>query len=125
MENPIDQRKSKEEFIQLLTEKAHMLRKHFKDTHCSLIMCANIRPNTTIFRLYNMLEKESLKFQSTITNSENLGEQFISIMVTIKHFNAKILSPFSNSINISYIYIFIENIMSFVVTILFNALFIQ
>ena len=33
MENPIDQRKSKEEFIQLLTEKVHMLRKHLKDRH--------------------------------------------------------------------------------------------
>ena len=45
MENPIDQRKSEEEFVQLLTEKAHMLRKHLKDTHCSLIMCENIRLN--------------------------------------------------------------------------------
>ena len=33
MENPIDQRKSEEDFIQLLTEKAHMLRKHLKHTH--------------------------------------------------------------------------------------------
>ena len=32
MENPIDQRKSEEDFIELLTEKAHMLKKHLKDT---------------------------------------------------------------------------------------------
>ena len=47
MENLTNQRKS-EEFIQLLTEKAHMLRKHLEDPNCSLIMCVNIRPNTTI-----------------------------------------------------------------------------
>ena len=75
MENPLDQRKSEEEFIELLTEKAHMLKKHLKDTQCSLIMCANIRPNTTIFRLYNTLEEDSLKFQSIITNSEDLGKE--------------------------------------------------
>ena len=98
MENPIDQRKSKEEFIQLLTEKAHMLRKHLKDTHCSLIMCANIRLNTTIFRLYNTLEKESLKYNNKLWI---LRRTIISIMVAIKHFNAKIPSPFSKSINIS------------------------
>ena len=69
MENPIDHRESEEELVQLLTEKAHMLRKHLKDTHCSLIKCANKRLNTTTFRLYNTLEKDSLKFQSIITNS--------------------------------------------------------
>ena len=75
MENPIDQRKSKVDFIKLLMEKAHMLKKHLKYTKCSLIMCTNIRPNSTIFRLYNTLEEDSLKFQSTITNSEDLGKQ--------------------------------------------------
>ena len=32
MENPIGQRMSKEDFIQLLTEKANMLKNHLKDT---------------------------------------------------------------------------------------------
>ena len=75
MENPLDQTKSEEDFIKLLMEKAHMLRKHLKDTQCSLIMCMNIRPNSTIFRLYITLEKDSLKFQCTITNSEDLVKQ--------------------------------------------------
>ena len=46
-------------------------------------MCANIRPNTTVFRLYNMLEKDSLKFQSIITNSENLGEQLYQLWLQL------------------------------------------
>ena len=45
MENPIDQRKSKEDFVELLTEKANKLKNHLKDTQCILIMCANIRPS--------------------------------------------------------------------------------
>ena len=94
MENPIDQRKSEEEFIQLLTEKAHMLRKHLKDTHCSLIMCANIRPNTTTFRLYNTLEKDSLKFQSIITNSENLGEQLYQLWLQLNSLMQKYRPPY-------------------------------
>ena len=94
MENPIDQRKSREEFIQLLTEKAHMLRKHLKDTHCSLIMCAHIRPDATIFRLYNMLEKESLKFQSIITNSENLGEQLYQSWLQLNSLMQKYCPPY-------------------------------
>ena len=94
MENPIDQRKSEEEFIQLLTEKAHMLRKHLKDTHCSLIMCANIRPNTTTFRLYNMLEKDSITFQSIITNSENLGEQLYQLWLQLNSLMQKYHPPY-------------------------------
>ena len=68
MENPIGQRKSKEDFVQLLTEKANMLKNHLNDTQCSLIMCANVRPNTTIFRLYNMLEEDSkvLKYNNKL-----------------------------------------------------------
>ena len=83
MENPIGQRMSKEDFIQLLTEKANMLKNHLKDTQCSLIMCANIRLNVTIFRLYNTLEEDSLKFQSIITNSENLGEQLYQLWIQL------------------------------------------
>ena len=93
MENPINQRKSEEEFVQLLTEKAHMLRKHLKDTHYSLIMCANIRPNISNFRLYNTLEKDSLKFQSIITNSENLGKQLYQLWLQLNSSMQKYCPP--------------------------------
>ena len=77
------QKISEEDFVQLLTEKANMLKKHLKDTQCSLVMCANIRLNTTIFRLYNTLEKDSLKFQCTITNLENLREQLYQLWLQL------------------------------------------
>ena len=94
MENPIGQRKSGEEFAQLLTEKATILKNHLKDTQCSLIMCANIRPNTTIFRLYNMLEKDSLKLQSIITNSEDLGEQLYQLWLQLNSLMQRYHPPY-------------------------------
>ena len=74
MESPKDNKMSREEFIQLLMEKANMLKEHLKNTQCSLVMYANFGLNTTIFRLYNTLEKDSLKFQWTIENLENLRD---------------------------------------------------
>ena len=44
-----DEEMSKDFFVQLLFEKANMLRKHLKDTHSSLVMCANIGPNMATF----------------------------------------------------------------------------
>ena len=83
MESPKDQKMSKEDFVQLLTEKANMLKNHLKDTQISLVMCANIGPNTTIFRLYNTLEEDSLKFQCTITNLGNLREQLYQLWLQL------------------------------------------
>ena len=94
MENPIGKGMSKEEFVQLLTEKANMLKNHLKDTQCSLIMCANIRPSTTIFRLYNTLEYDTLKFQSIITNSGNLGEQLYQLWLPLNSLMQKYHPPY-------------------------------
>ena len=94
MENLKGQRKSKEDFIKLLVEKAHMLKKHLKDTQCSLIMCANIRPNSTIFRLYNTLEEDSLKLQSSITNSEDLGKQLYHLWLQLNSLMQKYHPPY-------------------------------
>ena len=83
MESPKGQKMSRGDFVQLLTEKANMLKKHLKDTLCSLVMCANIGPNKTIFRLYNTLEEDSLKFQCTITNLGNLREQLYQLWLQL------------------------------------------
>ena len=40
-----DEKLSETLFVQLLTEKANMLKKHLKDTHSNLVMCVNIGPN--------------------------------------------------------------------------------
>ena len=79
MEYPTNQKMSKSDFVQLLTDKANMFKKHLKDTQCSLVMCANIRLDVAIFKLYNTLEEDSLKLQCTITNLGDLEKQLYEL----------------------------------------------
>ena len=48
-------------FVQLLTNKANMLKKHFKTTQSDLVICANIGLNMATFKLYNIKEEDPLK----------------------------------------------------------------
>ena len=85
MEYPTEQKMSENDFVQLLTDKANMLKKHLKDTQSSLIMCANIGLNVAIFKLYNTLEEDSLKLQCTITNLGDLEEQLYQLWVQLNY----------------------------------------
>ena len=85
MEYPIDEKMSENDFVQLLADKANMLKKHLKDTQSSLVMCANIGPNVAIFKLYSTLEVDSLKLQYTITNLGHLKEQLYQLWVQLNY----------------------------------------
>ena len=85
MEYPTDQKMSENDFVQLLTDKANMLKKHLKDTQSSLVMFANIGLNVAIFKLYNTLEEDSLKLQCTITNLGDLKEQLYQLWVQLNY----------------------------------------
>ena len=63
MENPISQRKSNEDFIQLLIEKANIIKNHVRNRQSPLVLCANIGPNIAIFKLFNRNEENSLKLR--------------------------------------------------------------
>ena len=75
----------KDLFIQLLLEKANMLRKHLKDMHSSLVMCVNIGPKMATFRLYNTKEEDSLKLHATISNLGDIGEQLYQLWVQLNY----------------------------------------
>ena len=85
MEYPIDQKMSKNDFVQLLADKANMLKKHLKDTQSNLVMCTNIGLNVAIFKLYNTLEEDSLKLRCTITNLGDLKEQLYQLWVQLNY----------------------------------------
>ena len=85
MEYPTNQKMSESNFVQLLTDKANMLKKHLKDTQSSLVMCANIRLDVAIFKLYNTLEEDSLKLQYTITNLGDLKKQLYQLWVQLNY----------------------------------------
>ena len=40
-------------FVDTLTEKAEMLKKHLKDTNSSLAICANLGLNMAMFKFFN------------------------------------------------------------------------
>ena len=72
-------------FVQLLTEKANMLKQHLKDTKSNLVMCANIGPSMAIFKLYNTKEEDSLKLHATISNLGDIGEQLYQLWIHLNY----------------------------------------
>ena len=80
-----DEKMPKDLFVQLLLEKANMLRKHLKDMHSSLVMCANIGPNMATFKLYNTLEEDSLKLHTAISNLGDIREQLYQLWIQLNY----------------------------------------
>ena len=54
-------------FVNTLTEKAEMLKKHLKDTCSKLVICANIGPNMATFKFFNPQEEDCLKLCYTFS----------------------------------------------------------
>ena len=85
MSYKVDEKLPEQFFVNTLTEKANMLKKHLKDTKSSLVICANIGPNMATFKLYNTQEEDSLKLHYTISNLGDLGEQLYQLWVQINY----------------------------------------
>ena len=85
MSHKVDEKLPEQFFVDLLTKKANMLKKHLKDTKSSLVICANIGPNMATFKLYNIKEEDSLKLHYTISNLGDLGDQLYQLWVQINY----------------------------------------
>ena len=73
-------------FIQLLADKALILKKHLKDTESDLRLIANISPNMATIKLYNIKEEEDLqKIHITITNLGDIDEQLYQLWVQLNY----------------------------------------
>ena len=73
-------------FVQLLMDKALMLKKHLKDTESDLRLVANIGPNMATIKLYNIREKEdSQKIHVTISNLGDTDEQLYQLWVQLNY----------------------------------------
>ena len=83
MESPIVHKISREEFVKLLTDKAHILKKCLKTTQSDLVICTNINPITASFKLYNFKEENSLKLYITISNLGDIEEQLYQLWVQL------------------------------------------
>ena len=72
-------------FVETLTEKAEMLKKHLKDTNSNLMICANIGPNMATFKFFNPQEEVSLKLNYTFSNLRDLKEQLYQLWVQLNY----------------------------------------
>ena len=71
----IDERIPEELFVQLLTEKANIIKDHLRDRHSKLTIVANIGPTMTTFKFYDLSEEDSLKLHVTLSNLGDIKEQ--------------------------------------------------
>ena len=72
-------------FVETLTKKAEMLKKHLKDTNSNLVVCANIGPNMATFKFFKPQEEDSLKVHYTFSNLRDLKEQLYQLWVQLNY----------------------------------------
>ena len=58
----VDKRIPEEIFIQLLAEKANIIKDHLQNSHSKLTIVANIGPTMATFKLYDLSEKILLSY---------------------------------------------------------------
>ena len=86
MNYPIHKKMPEAAFVQLLMDKALMLKKYLKDTDSDLRLVANIGPNMATIKLYNIREEEdSQKIHVTISNLGDIDEQLYQLWVQLKY----------------------------------------
>ena len=71
----VDKRILEEMFVQLLAEKANIIKDHLQNRHSRLTIVANIGPTMATFKLYDMSEEDSLKLHITLSNLGDIDEQ--------------------------------------------------
>ena len=62
-------------FINLMTEKANIIKDHVKNSLNQLIIVANIGPTMASFKFYDLGEEDSLKLHITLLNLGDINEQ--------------------------------------------------
>ena len=71
----VDERIPEELFIQLMTEKANIIKDHLKNIINQLIIVVNIGPTMATFKFYDLGEEDSLKLHITLLNLGDINEQ--------------------------------------------------
>ena len=71
----VDERILEEMFVNLMTEKANIIKDHLKNSLNQLIIVANIGPTMATFKFYDLVEEDSLKLCITLSNLGDINEQ--------------------------------------------------
>ena len=72
-------------FVNILTEKAEMIKKYLKDVCSHLVICANIGPNMATFKFFAPQEEDLLKLHYTFSNLEDLKEQLYFLWIQLNY----------------------------------------
>ena len=75
MAKAVDKRMPEEMFIQLLAEKANIIKDHLQSRQSRLTIVAHIGPTMATFKLYDLSEEDSLRLHVTLTNLGDIDEQ--------------------------------------------------
>ena len=78
MAEKVDERFPESVFVNMMVEKATIIRDHLKHKSetCPLIIVANIGPTMAIFKFYDITEEDdSLKLHMTLSNLGDIDEQ--------------------------------------------------
>ena len=62
----VDKRIPEELFIQLLTEKANIIKDHLQNSHSKLNIVINVGPTMATFKVYYLSKEDSLKLHITL-----------------------------------------------------------
>ena len=71
----VDERIPEELFIQLLTEKANIIKDHLQSSHNKLTIITNVGPTMATFKIYDLSEEDSLKLHITLLNLGDIDDQ--------------------------------------------------
>ena len=71
----VDKRIPEEMFVNLMTEKANIIKDHLKNSLNQLIIVANIGPTMATFKFYGLEEEDSLMLLITLSNLGDINEQ--------------------------------------------------
>ena len=71
----VEERIPEEMFIQLLAEKANIIKDHLRNRYSKLAIVTNIGPSMATFKLYDLSEDDSLKLHVTLLNLGDIDEQ--------------------------------------------------
>ena len=89
----VDKRILEEMFVNLMTEKANIIKDHLKNSLNQLIIVANVGPTVATFKFYDLEEEDSLKLCITLSYLGDINEQIHQLWQQVNFLLQQYCSP--------------------------------
>ena len=83
MAKVVDERMPEKMFVQLLAEKANIIKDHLQNRQSTLTIVGNIGPTMATFKLYDLSEEDSLKLHVTLSNLGDIDNQMHQLWLQV------------------------------------------